>query len=158
VTGPARGQPAFFVLQANRSFTMAPSSHRVRAPLRVIGLLACAALSLPAWAASSSVAAAHATYQRERAICMQARNQDRRPDCLSEASTAYAAALPPVPDVDPGRYARNALERCKALPEPDRNDCVLRMQGRGTTSGSVEGGGIYRELVTIVPGEAPAPR
>ena len=68
------------------------------------------------------------------------------------------AALPPVPDADPGRYARNALERCKALPEPDRNDCVLRMQGRGTTSGSVEGGGIYRELVTIIPGEAPAPR
>jgi hypothetical protein len=44
---------------------------------------------------------------------------------------------------------RNALKRCEPLREPDRQDCVLRTQGQGTTTGSVAAGGIYRELVTI---------
>lgn len=38
----------------------------------------------------------------------------------------------------------------------DRNDCVARIQGQGTTSGSVAAGGIYRELVTRIVGEVPA--
>ena len=59
-------------------------------------------------------------------------------------------------DPAPGRYARNALKRCEPLSEPDRGDCVARMQGGGTTSGSVAGGGIYRELVTREPSVAPA--
>ena len=126
-------------------------------PLRAFGLVACVVLAQPA-AAAPSVAAAKAAYQRDRAVCMQARHRDRRADCLSEASTALAAALPSVPDMDPGRYARNAVERCKALREPDRGDCVLRMQGRGTTRGSVDSGGIYRELITVIPGDVPATR
>ena len=126
-------------------------------PLRAFGLVACVVLAQPA-AAAPSVAAAKAAYQRDRAVCMQARHHDRRADCLSEASTALAAALPSVPDMDPGRYARNAVERCKALREPDRGDCVLRMQGRGTTRGSVDSGGIYRELITVIPGDVPATR
>jgi hypothetical protein len=129
----------------------------IQVPVWVFGLAAGAALSMPAVAASS-VAAEKAHYQRERARCMQHRDHGQRADCLSEASTAHVAAMPPVPDADPGRYARNAVERCKALQEPDRGDCMQRMQGRGTTSGSVSGGGIYRELVTVVPGEAPATR
>ena len=40
-------------------------------------------------------------------------------------------------------YVRNALQRCERLP-----DEVSRMQGQGATSGSVAGGGIYRELMT----------
>ena len=51
-------------------------------------------------------------------------------------------------DRNPGRFARNALKRCEPLPEPDRSGCVARIQGNGTTSGSVAGGGISRELVT----------
>lgn len=129
----------------------------VQVPLWVFVLAAGAAGSMPA-AAATSVAAEKAHYQRERARCMKLRDHGQRADCLSEASTAHVAALPPVPDADPGRYARNAVERCKALQEPDRGDCVQRMQGRGTTRGSVAGGGIYRELVTVVPDEAPPTR
>jgi len=99
---------------------------------------------------------AQAHYQREKARCMSLRVHGERANCLSQASTAYTAALPPVPDADPGRYARNAVERCKALPDADRADCLSRMQGQGTTRGSVDEGGIYRELVTREVGPTPA--
>lgn len=89
-----------------------------------------------------------ARYQRDSALCMSARYKGDRNECLSEASTTRSMALPSPVDPDPGRYARNALKRCEPLPEPDRRDCVARMQGQGTTTGSVAGGGIYRELVT----------
>ena len=92
---------------------------------------------------------AQAQYRRDVAACRTPQRGLDHDDCLSEASTALAGALPPTVDPDPGRYARNALKRCEPLAEPDRSDCVARMQGQGTTSGSVAGGGIYRELVTV---------
>lgn len=90
-------------------------------------------------------------YQREQARCMSLRVHGERANCLSEASTAYQATLPAVADPDPGRYVRHAIERCKALPDADRQDCLTRMAGGGTTTGSVASGGIYRELVTREP-------
>jgi hypothetical protein len=89
-----------------------------------------------------------ARYQRDSALCMSAKYKGDRDECLGEASTARSMALPSPVDLDPGRYARNALKRCEPLPEAERRDCVSRMQGQGTTNGSVAGGGIYRELVT----------
>ena len=50
-------------------------------------------------------------------------------------------------------YEQNRLARCDRLPAGDREDCVRRMHGEGTVSGSVEGGGIYRELRTTVPAQ-----
>lgn len=135
-------------------FTSVP----LRMPLCGGALTLLLAAVLPVGAATPA-ATESARYQRERALCMGFRDHGRRADCLSEASTAHQARLPPVADSDPGRYERNALERCKPLPEPDRHDCVQRMRGLGATSGSVAGGGIYRELVTVTRGEAAsAPR
>lgn len=95
-----------------------------------------------------------ARYQRDSALCMSARYKGDRNECMSEASTARSMALPSPFDPDPGRYARNALKRCEPLPESDRRDCIARMQGQGTTTGTVAGGGIYRELVTRETGPA----
>jgi hypothetical protein len=64
------------------------------------------------------------------------------------ASTAMAAGKGASLDESHDALLRNALKRCEPLPEQDRKDCLARMQGQGTTSGSVAGGGIYRELVT----------
>ena len=107
-----------------------------------------------AWGVSPALAASHAgssaseaRYQRDAAVCRTTRVNDKA-NCLSEASTARAAREPANVDLDPGRFARNALKRCEPLSEPDRSDCVSRIQGEGTTRGSVAGGGIYRELVT----------
>ncbi len=112
-------------------------------------LLAAALGGTPALAATPTKPAdIQARYQRDSALCMSARYKGDRDECLSEASTARSMALPSPLDPDPGRYARNALKRCEPLPDSDRRDCIARMQGQGTTTGTVAGGGIYRELVT----------
>jgi hypothetical protein len=80
--------------------------------------------------------------------CMQS-NQDRA-TCQREAAAAAADARRGRLDDGPADYRANALRRCEALPEADRDACRLRMTGHGTTSGSVEGGGIYREYIEIV--------
>lgn len=117
---------------------------------------------LAALGSSAAVAAGKANtldpkarYQRERAACAAIRSFDDRANCLSEASTRFAATQPALAEEHPDILRRNALRRCEPLPEPERKDCVARMQGQGTSSGSVAGGGIYRELVTREVGAAP---
>ena len=101
---------------------------------------------------AAAVDEADATYHRDRAACMNMSSQDRAA-CLKEAAAARA-------EIKRGRlgdnnsqaqYERNALMRCNTLPADDRDACQRRMHGEGTTSGSVEGGGIYRELRVAVP-------
>jgi len=114
-------------------------------------VLLAATLAAPAVQAAGKASPAVSSrlqYQRDTAACRTPPNRPDRDDCLSEASTAFASREPVSVDADPGRYLRNALKRCEPLTEPDRSDCVARIQGQGTTSGSVAGGGIYRELVT----------
>jgi hypothetical protein len=129
-------------------------------PLGSLLWLAAMTGAAPALAADkASSAASEARYQRDAAVCLSKGYKGARNECLSDASTARAGREPVTIDPDPGRYARNALQRCEALKDADRTDCVARMQGQGTTSGSVAGGGIYRELVTrevVVAPTAPA--
>ena len=117
-------------------------------------LTAVAAFLSAAMSASAAPADAQRRYQRESALCMKMRGD--RSDCLSEASTRLAATMPSRADEAADILARNSLLRRAPLAEPDRSDCVARIQGKGTTSGSVASGGIYRELVTRELGDAPA--
>ncbi|MBK7615680.1 MAG: hypothetical protein IPJ08_14910 [Burkholderiales bacterium] len=130
----------------------------VHTPHLRIGALAMLALSatllgLPVRAAGKAAPqGAHAFYMHQRALCATQRPADERDDCLSEASTAYAATQPSLPGDDADSLLRNKLRRCEPLRGADQLDCQARMRGEGTVSGSVASGGIYRELVTIVPG------
>ena len=54
-------------------------------------------------------------------------------------------------DEDPARLQQNRFARCDVLPAGDRDYCMRRMNGEGRVEGSVEGGGIYRELTVPVP-------
>lgn len=124
----------------------------------VTGLHLVAALALlstnAAFAAGNTTAmSAKARLKHDRVACSRIRDQGERDQCLSEASTLYAGTQPSNPNENAAQLMRNALKRCEPLREPDRQDCVLRMQGQGTTTGSVAAGGIYRELVTIEVGE-----
>ncbi|HEY8708690.1 MAG TPA: hypothetical protein VIM34_11920, partial [Burkholderiaceae bacterium] len=47
-------------------------------------------------------------------------------------------------------FEANATARCQAQPAEDREACVQRIMGAGSTQGSVEGGGLIREAVTPV--------
>ena len=102
-------------------------------------LVACATLgSLPAAAADKPT----------RARCAYGIATDGSSNCMSKADFDVARSRQDALGRDPAQYKRNALARCEGLTGADRQDCVARIDGKGTTSGSVEGGGIYRELVT----------
>jgi hypothetical protein len=123
-----------------------------------VSSLLAAGLSVSAFAAGkASPSTAQQRRQAETNQCMKIADEDVRMPCISDATARYDDAQPYVPDPDPGRYARNVFKRCDPLAEPDRSDCVARMQGKGTTTGSVAAGGIYRELVTreVAPVVAP---
>lgn len=101
---------------------------------------------------------ARATYERERAACVSGRSAQDRAACLREAAAAYQEARrahrgPALPGDPADRYADNALLRCQPLSPTDRAECERRMRS-GTSSGSVTGGGLLRELRTVQ--EAPA--
>lgn len=104
-------------------------------------------------AAGSSTA--QARYAQDVALCQSGRSNQDRATCLREAGAALAEARRGGLDDGPAPYAANQVKRCDPLPGDQRQDCIARMQGQGTTSGSVAGGGIYRELVTRETGPAP---
>jgi hypothetical protein len=92
----------------------------------------------------------NATIQKERENCLNGNTSEDRATCLREAGAAkqerQRGSLR-----DNSDYGANASKRCAALPEAERNDCERRMSGQGSASGSVDSGGIVRELVTPVP-------
>jgi uncharacterized membrane protein len=72
-------------------------------------------------------------------------------NCMSKSEFDITTSRQSALDSDPSQYLRNALVRCEGLKGADRDDCRTRIRGGGTVTGSVEAGGLYRELVTIVP-------
>lgn len=130
--------------------------------LPVLALLLCGAFAaVPAWAAPTTdpaeLAELAARNRQERADCMSLPQGEARTDCVRDTNVAYAHAKRNRPsDIDPP-FAKNATLRCDALSGDENRDCLARMDGQGTTSGSVAGGGIYRELVVVETIAAPAP-
>jgi hypothetical protein len=125
----------------NRTLTLDPSWRTAAIALGAL-LLAGAAFAAPD--------AARVRFEREQARCMSGQSQQDRASCLKEARNAYAEAR--RGRLDNGQQAAhdaNATQRCERLPADQKADCVARMRGEGTVSGSVEGGGLYREKVTV---------
>ena len=81
-------------------------------------------------------------YQRDRAVCLTGQSQQDRATCLKEAGAALVEArrggLSPASGAD--------AQRCEVLDGMERAACIARMNGAGTVSGSVAGGGVLREL------------
>lgn len=129
---------------------MNPSPIRIpRACLAAAAL----ALSLPVWAQGASAsgkAAIEANYQRDRAACATIAVPADRSNCLRDAGAARAQALR-IGQRTPSNeeLTRNAVQRCQQHPSPEQRVICERMaRGEGNVSGSVQGGGVIRELVT----------
>jgi len=133
--------------------------HPISRPSAILLMLGAALCASPALADTRQRAAeAQALYQQERAVCLGGRSNQDRTTCLREAGAAHAQAKREGWAGDQAaQYLHNARTRCERLPDLDRRDCVARMQGQGTTSGSAAGGGIYRELVTREEAALPSP-
>lgn len=89
----------------------------------------------------------------DRAAC-EARHTDeeRLRNCRREAGAAAQAARQGALTHDEESFRRNALARCEPLPPGgQREACQMRVKGAGTVTGSVEEGGLFRELRIQVP-------
>ena len=100
---------------------------------------------------------AQTTYQKEAAGCRGTTRQDHA-TCMKEAGAARDEARRGRLADRGASYDKNAAQRCDKLPDADRKDCLLRAQGGGKASGSVDGGGILRETVTRTPDPVPPPK
>ena len=122
-----------------------------------LGLLACAVGALlgadMAAAAGGKLSEAQARYQQDRAACLSSQSYQDRAACLREAGAALQQSKRRRTGDGQSSYEQNRLIRCDRVAAEDRDDCLRRMRGEGTVSGSVESGGIYRELRTTVPAQ-----
>ena len=132
-----------------------------------------AVLLAAAWACGASTAAsadanaARAEALKYRQACMAGQTHQDRATCLKEANN-YLAELKRNPGQFQGKEGLegNAKARCEPMTGSERTACMARASGLGKVSGSVESGGVYRELVTVetqkpvpqpMPASAPAP-
>lgn len=122
--------------------------------MRTVLVVALGAAALGAIAAEPR---ARGNYSQERAACEDKMVEDRKA-CLREAGAAQVEARRGTLGQENTQFEENRLARCGYHKNADEREyCERRMRGEGTTTGSVEGGGILRELVVTVPAEE-APR
>lgn len=112
----------------------------------------------PASAAARSSTSVDAVYQRERAACGLDATPQGRSTCLKEAGAAHAEAKRKQLGNGEDELAlrQNAALRCNSVAAADRDHCQRMARGEGTVSGSVDGGGVLKTLVTPIPAPAPA--
>lgn len=121
-------------------------------PLQRIGALALFLACVPVtWAAGhKAISDAQQRYKQERARCLSGQSHQDRATCLREAGAALKEERRNRLVNDGSNLSANATARCNAQPAADRDACVQRILGAGTTSGSVEGGGLIRQTETPV--------
>jgi hypothetical protein len=116
--------------------------------LQSAALAACAAVfGLASASALARAPDAQSRYESERAVCMHGLSNQDRATCLNEAGAAFQEARRgQLSTAAESELEHNRLARCDAQRGSDRDDCVMRMQGAGVTTGSARDGGILREL------------
>ncbi|MFT3720756.1 hypothetical protein [Pseudorhodoferax sp.] len=115
-----------------------------------VGAAAAQAQVLPAAPDASGIDSS-GSYASERAACLEGATPQARDTCLREAANA-AAARKSGELRSPGaqQMAANAMRRCDALGGEDHAACAARVLGYGSQSGSVGGGGVIRQVETVV--------
>ena len=107
---------------------------------------------------TTSTTSVAAVYQRERAACNLDGTPQGRTTCLKEAGAAHAEAKRRQlgNGEDEAALRQNAELRCRSVATADRDHCQRMARGEGTVSGSVDGGGVLKTLVTPIPAPASA--
>lgn len=100
-------------------------------------------------------AGAQARYREDMAFCDSGQSSQSLATCRTEARNAFAEAKRHDLKDAPGQYEGNALQRCAGFEVNDRADCEDRVHGLTRSEGSVEGGAIVRESVSIRPVKTP---
>jgi hypothetical protein len=130
----------------------APSLNRIGKGAAYFGLTALFAMT----AATAQIASgttgidASGNTQSEIAACNTGRTQQDRETCLTEARNASAEKRAGKMDGGSAEPKANAMKRCDALTGEEQVACRARIAGYGETQGSVAGGGVIRQVETVV--------
>jgi len=129
--------------------------HSEQNPLRTLTSAAFALLlvsgAAQAAGPSRDSAGAQARYLQEMAVCDSGQSQQSLQTCRTEARNALAEARRGGLTAAPQRLDRNALQRCMEFIGDDRVACEARVLNPSRLEGSVNGGGVLRESVILVP-------
>ena len=87
----------------------------------------------------------------ETVACNTGKTQQDKETCLNEVKKANAAKDAGKVDNAGSQFEANALSRCEVFSGDEKVTCIARMKNTGQAEGSVGGGGIIREIRTIVP-------
>jgi len=93
---------------------------------------------------------ASGSFQQEIAACAKGQTQQDRDTCMKEARNAQADKKRGVLDNAGAQFDANAAARCEVLAGEEKAACQARVIGFGSTTGSVAGGGVLREVETVV--------
>ena len=101
-----------------------------------------------------------ARYQQDLAECEAQQATQDLAACRLEARNALAEAKRNLlNDTTANLFEKNQFKRCRVFKGEDREACEARVRGDGSSTGSVQSGGILREVVRPVspePAAAPA--
>lgn len=124
--------------------------------LGTLGITVALFISLGIGAANAATAssAAEARYQQERQSCLDGSSNQARATCLKEAGAARTAQLTTA---DARKLQDNAAQRCQVhRSSEDHLACERLALEEGTRTGSVQRGGVLKELVTRSAAPLPA--
>jgi hypothetical protein len=89
-------------------------------------------------------------HQQEVAWCMDNTVGDEQAACLKDSGAARAEKREGTLDKPGENYRANAMRRCDDFAGDDRIACRARVQGQGSSSGTVQGGGVIKKIETII--------
>ena len=97
-----------------------------------------------------------ARYQQDLAECEAQQATQDLAACRLEARNALAEAKRNLlSDTTANLFEKNQLKRCRVFKGDDREACEARARGEGSSTGSVQSGGILHEVVRpVVPSPA----
>ncbi len=97
-----------------------------------------------------------ARYQQDLAECEAQQATQDLAACRLEARNALAEAKRNLlSDTTANLFEKNQLKRCRVFKGDDREACEARARGEGSSTGSVQSGGILHEVVRpVVPSTA----
>lgn len=102
-------------------------------------------------ATSGALADAQSRYREDMAFCNSGQSSQYISTCRMEARNALAEAKRGTLSNGAAEYSRNAVRRCAEFQGDDRTACEARVFGPARVEGSVEGGGVLRESVMVIP-------
>ena len=125
---------------------------RSRKSIASFGLVALLAVTAATAQVATGATGIDATgdYRHEVQSCLSGRTQQDQATCLQEARNARADKQRGLLDDAGARHEANAVARCDVLMGEEKAACQARVMGYGSATGSVAGGGVLREVETVV--------